>query len=111
MSIPLPEPTNCPDCNVPPGKMHDDRCDIARCALTGWQRSGCTHPSSTMCNTRWDGLYPGIVECFERGWTIPDVTDIDGNPMPDLNRLYAESTWDPGSQRMVPTSESGGGQA
>ncbi|MFE6186470.1 hypothetical protein ACFQ6U_18805 [Streptomyces sp. NPDC056465] len=111
MSIPLPEPTNCPNCHVPPGKMHHGFCDIARCALTGRQRGDCPHPSSTPCNTRWDGHWPGTVECFELGWIVTDVTDIDGNPMPDLNRLYAEFTWDPGSQRMVPASESGGEQA
>ncbi|MEW1700384.1 hypothetical protein [Streptomyces sp. NPDC091278] len=98
MSIPLPEPYDCPDCTVPPGELHTPGCDVARCAHTGRQRSGC----HTDCNTRWTGHWPGDAEAFEYGWVLADITDPDGNPMPDLNRLHAECDWDPALQRMVP---------
>ncbi|MFD6343649.1 hypothetical protein ACFWF9_02840 [Streptomyces roseolus] len=99
MSIPLPDPTACPACNTAPGTLHSESCDIARCAITGQQRGAC----HLTCNTvAWTGHWPGTAECFELGWTIPDVTDIHGNPMPDLNRLHAEYVWDINLQRMVP---------
>ncbi|MFI5799104.1 hypothetical protein [Streptomyces sp. NPDC051677] len=95
---PRPELTNCPDCAVSPGNFHLDGCDVARCAITGFQRLGCPH-YGTACNTPWTGRWPGEDECLEYGFVI----DLGpGNEsFPDLNRLYAECEWDPNQQRMV----------
>ncbi|MFB7424774.1 hypothetical protein ACFC0K_16025 [Streptomyces hydrogenans] len=98
MSIPLPDPTYCPDCSAAPGSLHDERCCVARCSITGLPRGDC----HLTCNTVWTGHWPGTAECFEVGWIVPDITSITGNPMPDLNRLYAEYVWDNALQRMIP---------
>lgn len=95
---PEPELINCPDCSVSPGDLHLNRCDVARCADTGLQRSDCPH-SGTACNTRWTGRWPGEAQCFEYGFVI-DRGPGD-RPFPDLNRLYTECDWDPNQQRMV----------
>ncbi|MCZ1001228.1 hypothetical protein O1M63_29245 [Streptomyces mirabilis] len=95
---PEPASTNCPDCAVSPGNVHLDGCDVARCAVTGYQRRGCTH-TDDKCNTRWTGIWPGDAECIEYGFVIDLGPDED--PMPDLNRLYRECDWDPDQQRMV----------
>ncbi|MEV6740091.1 hypothetical protein AB0N14_25355 [Streptomyces sp. NPDC051104] len=73
-------------------------CDVARCAETGLQRLGCGHHGNA-CNTRWTGHWPGDAECIEYGFLIN--LGPDREPMPDLNRLYAECDWDPTQQRMV----------
>ncbi|MFE9307823.1 hypothetical protein ACFYM5_08985 [Streptomyces sp. NPDC006706] len=38
-------------------------------------------------------------ECIEYGFVIDLGPDTE--PLPDLNRLYAECNWDPAQQRMV----------
>ncbi|MFH9425199.1 YgjP-like metallopeptidase domain-containing protein [Streptomyces sp. NPDC017529] len=96
----------CPVCSTPPGALHADHCDIARCALTGRQRDTC-HPAN-VCNTTWTGQYPGIAECTEygfyyrhgpNGYEPCNADDPDAHH--DLNRLYAECRWDIATQRMV----------
>ncbi|MEU9120002.1 YgjP-like metallopeptidase domain-containing protein [Streptomyces sp. NPDC048506] len=97
---------NCPDCSAPPGTLHADRCDIARCAFTGRQRAHC-HPGNT-CNTVWTGQIPGQAECTEYGFYCrpgpggyePCNAD-DPDAMQDFNRLYRECRWDPAAQRMI----------
>ncbi|MCX4666405.1 M48 family metallopeptidase [Streptomyces sp. NBC_01381] len=101
-----PTPTDrCPDCATPPGTLHADRCDIARCAITGFQRAHC-HPGST-CNTVWDGHMPGEAECTEYGFYCRPTPDgyepcnaDDPGAMHDFNRLYRECRWNPSTQRM-----------
>ena len=99
---PEPQLTNCPDCAVPPGHLHLHRCDVARCAYTGYQRLGCGHRGD-VCNTRWTGRWPGDAECLEYGFLIQPGPGArpDLGPFPDLNRLYLECDWDPNKQRMV----------
>lgn len=63
----------CPDCSTPPGTLHADRCDIARCAITGFQRARC-HPGNT-CNTVWTGELPGEPECTEYGFHCRPTPD------------------------------------
>ncbi|MFB7575389.1 hypothetical protein [Streptomyces sp. NPDC056165] len=82
-----------PDCGVSRGSFHRDRC-----AKTGYQRLGCTHTGRT-CNTRWTGRWPGDAECIEYGFVID--LGPDEEPLPDLNRFYAECDWDPAQQRIV----------
>jgi hypothetical protein len=97
----LDRPTICPDCSVLPGRLHRHGCDVARCAETGRQRLGCTHPGSA-CNTRWSGHWPGDAECWEYGFLIHLGPEASGLlPLPDLNRLYTECDWDSSRQRMV----------
>ncbi|MGW0822478.1 hypothetical protein [Streptomyces sp. NPDC002845] len=98
----------CPDCSVLPGQLHQERCDVARCALLGRQRRGCGH-SGTDCNTRWTGQWPGFAEATEYGFFAHLVPGKGWQPctadtpdaLPDVNRLYRECRWDPGTQRMV----------
>ncbi|MEW2121860.1 hypothetical protein AB0945_43480 [Streptomyces sp. NPDC005474] len=56
----------CPSCEVAPGNLHGERCDVALCAVTGRQRSGCGH-GGRGCNTVWTGQYPGFAEVVEYG--------------------------------------------
>ncbi|MBK3575938.1 DUF45 domain-containing protein [Streptomyces sp. MBT65] len=102
-----PAPTDhCPDCSAPPGTLHADRCDIARCAITGFQRAHC-HPGNT-CNTVWTGELPGEPECTEYGYYCRPTPDgyepcnaDDPGAMHDFNRLYRECRWNPTTQRMT----------
>ncbi|MCY0931169.1 DUF45 domain-containing protein [Streptomyces sp. H27-H1] len=111
---PDPEPpTNpatsdtCPKCHTRPGDLHTHWCGLAQCALTGRQRSGCTHPGTT-CLTLWSGRWPGQEECEEYGFYYrpgangaePCNADDEGAEH-DLNRLYRECVWDVRLQRMV----------
>lgn len=81
----------CPDCGATVSKKHERRCDVARCLKTGLQRNSCT--AHHRCGAdRWDGYWPGWQDCL-----IFDLTTDTG--FPDLNRLYAEATWDPSSRR------------
>ncbi|MFE4869592.1 YgjP-like metallopeptidase domain-containing protein [Streptomyces sp. NPDC056682] len=96
----------CPDCSAPPGALHADRCDIARCAITGFQRAHC-HPGNT-CNTVWTGHFPGEPECTEYGFYCRPTPDgyepcnaDDPGAMHDFNRLYRECRWDPSTQCMT----------
>lgn len=95
-----------PDCATAPGTLHADRCDLARCAITGFQRAHC-HPSNT-CNTVWTGRPPGEPECIEYGFYCRPTPDgyepcnaDDTGAMHDFNRLYRECRWDPSTQRMT----------
>ncbi|MFI1293097.1 hypothetical protein ACH4VM_32425 [Streptomyces sp. NPDC020792] len=85
---PEPRTTNCPDCGAGSGNFHIDGCDVARC----------THTTNE-CNTRWTGRWTGETECIEYGFVIDLGPGTE--PLPDLNRLYAERNWDPAQQRMV----------
>jgi hypothetical protein len=78
---------------VYPDEEHHDWCDVARCLVTGLQRSGC--PGRHDCGRDlWSGLWPGEAECAEYGF-------LYGAGFPDLNRLYLEAHWDPGLRRWV----------
>lgn len=100
----------CGDCAVPPGSMHEDGCDVARCAFNGYQRLQCDHPGDA-CNTVWTGLWPGTEECIEYGWYTrwtdhgweSCTKDAEG-AQPDLNRLGNPflTVWDRDRQRFVP---------
>lgn len=96
----------CPSCYVTVGSLHTDLCDLARCAFTGMQRSGCGH-STDRCRTLWTGRLPGEAECHEygfyarlgsSGWESCPADHPDA--MPDFNRLYTECRWDAQAQRM-----------
>ncbi|MFZ3493141.1 YgjP-like metallopeptidase domain-containing protein [Streptomyces sp. 5.8] len=102
-----PQGDTCPKCHAHPGQLHTDRCTIARCALTGRQRSGCNHPG-TGCLTLWSGRWPGDEECEEYGFYYRDGASgaepcnaDDEDAAYDLNRLHRECTWDVRLQRMV----------
>lgn len=81
---------SCGDCAVPPGAMHQENCDVARCKNCGAQlflHSGfnnCDSPENTM----WTGTWPGVLECRVLGW----YTDEDGfwGRTEDLNRFVRE---------------------
>jgi len=108
---PLP---NCPDCAVPPGTLHEDDCDVARCANTGTQRLQCDcdeDEGDDDCRTVWTGTWPGEAECVEFGWYARfrpkeggwlrcEKGDVDAGP--DLNRLNrGEAVWSKAAGRYV----------
>lgn len=108
MTSPLTFWEKCPDCAVPVGRLHQDGCDVARCAYTGYQRLACSH-SGQQCNTAWTGNWPGERECLEYGWYARFIPgsgwercepDAEGAGL-DLNRLHMECRWDVSLQRMV----------
>lgn len=102
--------STCPDCAVPPGTIHQDGCDIARCRLTGQQRLQCDHVKEDDCGTVWTGEWPGVVECRELGWYVRLVpgrgwmpcAPEDEEATEDLHRLAVTHRWDFENQRMVP---------
>jgi hypothetical protein len=90
---PQPRSPDCPSCEVAIGQPHLDRCDVARCLVTGLQRSGCD--AAHDCGTDiWSGRWPGETDCERLGWMLAPG-------LPDLNRLYAEATWDPAQRAWV----------
>lgn len=55
--------SKCPDCQVEPGRSHEDGCDVARCTDCGWQRIGCLHVTTPIgWGEVWTGRWPGEVE-------------------------------------------------
>ncbi|MEV7579023.1 hypothetical protein [Streptomyces erythrochromogenes] len=101
-----PDPAGCPVCHAQPGTLHSNLCDVARCALTGFQRGYC-HPGTT-CLTIWTGRWPGSDECEEYGFFYRAVAGraepcnaTDDGAEHDYNRLYAECVWHVGQQRMI----------
>lgn len=104
---------NCPDCAVKPGTLHEDGCDVARCANSGVQRLQCDCDGEPSCNTTWTGRWPGDVECEEFGWWVrwtdhgwEKCSADTGGATEDLNRLVmsphtGETVWDRNAQRYV----------
>lgn len=56
--------SDCPDCGVAPGKIHEGCCDVARCTKCGSQyiSCDCEDPMPDV----WSGLWPGLKECYEQ---------------------------------------------
>lgn len=79
--------TDCGDCGVSPGNLHEDNCDVARCKNCGAQlflHSGFNNCDSPE-NTTWTGEWPGVLECRILGWyTSPESF---WGETEDLNRL------------------------
>jgi hypothetical protein len=100
----------CPDCGVAPGTVHVAECDVARCAVTGFQRLACSgfydHDHG---QDAWTGTWPGVQECEELGWYarlvpgegwVPCSPDEPGATH-DINRLVTEGRWDTERQRWL----------
>jgi hypothetical protein len=73
-------PRNCPDCGAKVGERHQVNCDVERCTACKGQRLGCSCAGHDPEKARWDGRWPGEVECLDRGWML-------GKGIPDPNRL------------------------
>jgi hypothetical protein len=88
---------NCPDCGVEVGEEHLTCCDVERCSVCGGQLLSCDEHQDThnSAETKWDGYWPGVRECYERGWFSRMVPGKGGVPCDgeypeataDLNRL------------------------
>lgn len=102
---------NCPDCNVKPGEIHLDWCDVERCPRCGGQFISCDcsqEEADEFPRLPWTGEWPGIAACVEFGWyakltkhgLVPCSEDDEG-AHPDLNRLSKEAEWDSEKGRWV----------
>lgn len=91
-AVPVPcTPKPCHDCGVPPGHVHWQGCDVARCLVTGLQQLMCDTDHDCGDDT-WTGAPPGTAECAEYGWLLL------GPGMPELPNSYTlimESLKDP----------------
>ncbi len=67
---------NCHDCNVKPGGVHLDGCDVERCSVCGGQRLQCNCEKHSKSFARWSGFWPGKPEANLMGI--------------DLNTFYAD---------------------
>ena len=90
---------SCPDCAVSPGKEHDPGCDVERCSACGGQVILCGCVVHDPAKEPWTGLWPGELECVERGWFARVTPGLlgwhpchwdDVGARPDLNRLAGE---------------------
>lgn len=98
--------TNCPKCDVSPGKLHKRGCDVERCAYCGGQEWSCCCDKEELKyqRLRWSGEWPGLSECREFNWYCRrapspqpgyiacDKNDPDAHE--DLNRLFTDAQWD-----------------
>jgi hypothetical protein len=73
---PDPNPSNCPDCGVTPGRPHLDNCDVEICSVCGGQRFLDDCEGHDKLFARWTGFWPGILEATALGI--------------DLNQLYVK---------------------
>ncbi len=102
----------CQGCGAACGEQHDRVCDIARCRATGLQWRSCDHSRVAAVAhepDRWTGRWPGEEDCerlglFTRlvpgqGWVACAADQPEAQP--DLNRLYAEASWDATSGHWV----------
>jgi len=71
--MPLPKRERCGDCSVLEGQIHEDGCDMERCAFCGHQRISCD------CATRH--FYPKMRSIYEL-W-VEDETRRELSEMPD----------------------------
>ena len=54
----------CPDCNVNPGEIHKDNCDVERCSICGGQKLSCECKNHDRQFSRWTGIWPGLSEAM-----------------------------------------------
>jgi len=84
--------TNCPDCGVEPGQLHDHGCDVERCPNCGGQMISCDcdtddEITASLARMPWTGEWPGDAECQEYGMS--------------LTELVATCRWDRAKRRWV----------
>ena len=119
--------SDCPDCQTPPGTLHQAFCDVATCLDTGLQRLLHVLPMDDLqravagipadgrdgheCgDDMWTGERRGVAECRDADlfvrrdgdtW-VPCPTDWPG-ATPDLTRLFSTATWSPAAHRWMVT--------
>lgn len=76
---------DCNDCGVKQGQPHASMCDVARCLNCGGQLLGCECDGGDeeRDGDIWDGIWPGMVSCYERKAVYNDK----GKLRLDLNNI------------------------
>lgn len=74
---------NCPDCAAEPGSVHDAGCDVERCSVCKGQWISCGHDNHNPQESKWTGVWPGIVGCQDRGFYVI-VTEKPHFAVPDI---------------------------
>lgn len=107
----------CHDCQVSPGEIHKDNCDVERCPLCGYQMITCgcdlTHVSDED-RIKWTGEWPGAAECREfdlwskftdQGWVPCDKREPGATE--DLNTLVSspDYEWNKDKKRWIKKDE------
>lgn len=64
--------TNCPDCNVKPGKVHWIECYQERCSVCGERYLKCHCEGHDKKFARWTGIIPGKAEAEYLGLSLND---------------------------------------
>jgi hypothetical protein len=100
----------CPDCGVPPGRLHEVGCDVERCPDCGRQLITCDCGRRRRRRPRlaWTGIFPGDAEAAEFGFWCRFTTGgwqpcaaRHPDAQPDLNRLATACRWDAKQARWV----------
>ena len=65
----------CHDCGAKPGENHDYHCDTAQCPVHKIQalQAPCDECDQNPCEVIWDGIWPGIWECYKLGLVTFDT--------------------------------------
>lgn len=98
----------CHDCGAKPGEFHLDGCDVERCPECGGQLLSCDCEELTVPRIKWDGIWPGVLECREFGWYCKWTSNgwqqcdkSDPEAKENLNRLCVDAVWDKNKARFV----------
>ncbi len=68
------ELSDCFDCGVKPGEIHNPICDMQRCSVCGGQYLTCSCKAHNPAFARWTGIAAGVAEAEHFG---VDLNEFD----------------------------------